>query len=160
MGVVRCARGCIAVNVCLNELERKERRVLPMEFGAPVEPHAPLGEPRGEALWLEPLPDDPEQSAVDRESVELAFVAAVQYLPPNQRAALIIFVVVLGRRLPLGRGLPAERDSRYSPPAAAAGRSGQDADRDHPRIKKTGSLPSRNTEQIQDRETSRLGMGV
>ena len=84
----------IAVNACLNELERKERRVLPVEFGAPAEPHAPLGEPAGEVLWLEPLPDDPEQSAVSRESVELAFVAAVQYLPANQRAALIMFDVL------------------------------------------------------------------
>jgi RNA polymerase sigma-70 factor (ECF subfamily) len=84
----------IAVNACLNELERKERRVLPMEFGAPAEPHSPLGEPLGEVLWLEPFPDDPEQSAINRESVELAFVAAVQHLPPSQRAALIMFDVL------------------------------------------------------------------
>src|SRR5471030_2426049 len=68
----------IAVNACLNELERKERRILPMELGAPAEPHVPLAEPLGEVLWLEPFVD-PEQSAVDAESIELAFVAAVQY---------------------------------------------------------------------------------
>jgi RNA polymerase sigma-70 factor (ECF subfamily) len=84
----------IAVNACLNELQRKERRVLPMEFGDPADPHTPLGEPFGEALWLEPFPDDPEWNAVDRESVELAFVAAVQYLPANQRVALIMFDVL------------------------------------------------------------------
>ena len=84
----------IAVNACLNELERKERRVLPIGFGAPAEPHAPLGEPLGEVLWVDPFPGDPEQSAVERESVELAFVAAVQYLPANQRAALIMFDVL------------------------------------------------------------------
>jgi RNA polymerase sigma-70 factor, ECF subfamily len=84
----------IAVNACLNDLERKERRVLPMEFGAAAEPHQVVGEPLGEVMWLEPFLDDPEQSAVDGESVELAFVAAVQYLPANQRAALIMFDVL------------------------------------------------------------------
>jgi RNA polymerase sigma-70 factor, ECF subfamily len=84
----------IAVNACLNELERKERRVLPVELGPAAEPHAPLGEPLGDAPWLEPLPDDPEQRAADRESVELAFVAAVQHLTANQRAALIMFDVL------------------------------------------------------------------
>ena len=84
----------IAVNACLNELERKERRVLPMEFGGPADPHTPLGEPLGEVLWLEPFLDDPEWNAIDRESVELAFVAAVQHLPANQRVALIMFDVL------------------------------------------------------------------
>lgn len=84
----------IAVNACLNELERKERRVLPMELGPAAEPHAPLGEPLMEIPWLEAFPEDPEQRAADRESVELAFVAAVQHLPPNQRAALIMFDVL------------------------------------------------------------------
>jgi len=84
----------IAVNACLNELGRKERRILPMEFGAPAEAHARLSEPFGEVQWLEPYPDGPEQSVVERESVELAFVAAVQCLPANQRAALIMFDVL------------------------------------------------------------------
>ena len=84
----------IAVNACLNDLERKERRVLPMELERAGEPHAALGEPLGEVMWLEPFPDAPEQSAVDGERVELAFVAAVQHLPPNQRAALIMFDVL------------------------------------------------------------------
>lgn len=56
----------IAVNACMNELERKERRVLPTEYGPAAEPHARLGEPLGDVPWLEPLPDDPEQSASDR----------------------------------------------------------------------------------------------
>jgi RNA polymerase sigma-70 factor, ECF subfamily len=84
----------IAVNACLNDLERKERRVLPMEFGPAGDPHAVVGEPLGEVLWLEPFLDDPEQRAVDGESVELAFVAAVQHLPASQRAALIMFDVL------------------------------------------------------------------
>lgn len=84
----------IAVNACLNELARKERRVLPIEFGPAAPPHTPLGDALGEVPWLEPFPDDPEQRATDRESVELAFVAAVQHLPSNQRAALIMFDVL------------------------------------------------------------------
>jgi RNA polymerase sigma-70 factor, ECF subfamily len=84
----------IAVNACLNELARKERRILPMELGAPAEPHASLHDPVTETLWLEPFPDDPEQTAIDRESIELAFVAAVQHLPANQRVALIMFDVL------------------------------------------------------------------
>ena len=84
----------IATNACLNELERKERRVLPVEFG----PAAEAGTARYASLdgapWLEPLPDDPEQHAMDRESVELAFVAAVQHLPAKQRVALLMFDVL------------------------------------------------------------------
>ena len=84
----------ITVNACLSELERKERRVLPMELGPAAEAHAPLGEPLGEVMWLEPFPGDPGERAEERESIELAFVAAVQHLPPNQRAALIMFDVL------------------------------------------------------------------
>lgn len=84
----------IVVNTCLNELDKKERRVLPIEYGPANEDRAPLAEPLPEVPWLEPLPDDPEQSAADRETVELAFVAAVQHLAPNQRAALILFDVL------------------------------------------------------------------
>jgi RNA polymerase sigma-70 factor, ECF subfamily len=84
----------IATNACLNELSRKERRVLPVELGPAEESGGPPGEPLAEVLWIEPLPDDPAQRAADRESVELAFVAAVQHLPPNQRAALIMFDVL------------------------------------------------------------------
>jgi RNA polymerase sigma-70 factor (ECF subfamily) len=84
----------IATNACLNELDRKERRILPVEFGPMSEQGEPFSEPRGEVPWLEPFPADPEQSAAEREGVELAFVAAVQHLPPNQRAALIMFEVL------------------------------------------------------------------
>jgi RNA polymerase sigma-70 factor, ECF subfamily len=83
----------IAVNACLNELARKERRVLPLEYGPEAEPGDPF-ERLEDVLWLEPTPTDPQQRAEDLESVELAFVAAVQHLPPNQRAALIMFDVL------------------------------------------------------------------
>jgi RNA polymerase sigma-70 factor, ECF subfamily len=84
----------IAVNACLNELERKERRVLPVDLGPAAEPHDALDEPLEEVLWLEPLADDPQERAAERETVALAFVAALQHLPPNQRAALIMFDVL------------------------------------------------------------------
>jgi RNA polymerase sigma-70 factor (ECF subfamily) len=83
----------IAHNACLNELERKERRVLPVDYGPAAEPGSPFDDPRNELPWLEPFPDGPE-SAAERESVELAFVAAVQHLPANQRAALLMFDVL------------------------------------------------------------------
>jgi RNA polymerase sigma-70 factor (ECF subfamily) len=84
----------IATNACLNALERKERRVLPVEFGPAAHADTALYESLDGALWLEPLPDDPAQRIADRESVELAFVAAVQHLPPNQRVALLMFDVL------------------------------------------------------------------
>ncbi len=84
----------IATNACLNELDRKERRVLPVEFGPPAEADSAVFESVHDVLWLEPLPDDPAQRAVDRESVELAFVAAMQHLPANQRVALLMFDVL------------------------------------------------------------------
>ena len=48
----------IAINACLNELERKARRVLPVELGPAAKPHDTFDEPLQEVLWLEPLPDD------------------------------------------------------------------------------------------------------
>jgi RNA polymerase sigma-70 factor, ECF subfamily len=84
----------IATNACLNELDRKERRVLPVEFGPAAEADSAVYESLDDVRWLEPLPDDPAQRAVDRESVELAFVAAMQHLPANQRVALLMFDVL------------------------------------------------------------------
>lgn len=84
----------IATNACLNELDRKERRVLPIDFAAAAGSDTALGEPLLEVPWLEPFPDDPEHHAADREAVELAFVAAVQHLSPNQRAAMLMFDVL------------------------------------------------------------------
>jgi RNA polymerase sigma-70 factor, ECF subfamily len=84
----------IATNACLNELHRKERRVLPVDVIPASGTGAPLGEPLHEVPWLEPVTDDPEQRVADRESVELAFVAAVQHLSANERAALLMFDVL------------------------------------------------------------------
>ncbi|MFF5171122.1 sigma-70 family RNA polymerase sigma factor [Micromonospora sp. NPDC000089] len=87
----------IAHNVCLDQLAGRARRALPMDVGAPSAPTAAaLDGPAGE--WLGPAPDavlltahaDPAELAVARESVRLAFVAALQHLPPRQRAVLIL----------------------------------------------------------------------
>jgi len=83
----------IATNACLRALERRPPRVLPIDYGPPADPHdSPVG-PLVESVWIEPFPD--ERLAVDasyeqREAVELAFIAALQYLPARQRAVLIL----------------------------------------------------------------------
>jgi len=84
----------IATNACLTAIEGRGRRPLPSGLVAPSEdPSAPLV--RGEVTWLQPLPDallgaDPGKAAVDRGSLRLAFVAAVQHLSARQRATLIL----------------------------------------------------------------------
>lgn len=85
----------IATNVCLTALEGRAKRPLPTGLGQPSsDPDTPLSEPQ-EVPWLSPLPDAmggsaPEDAAEQRESVQLAFVAALQHLPPRQRAALVL----------------------------------------------------------------------
>jgi RNA polymerase sigma-70 factor (ECF subfamily) len=86
----------IATNVCLTALEGRARRPLPAGLGAPSsEAGAPLEE-RGEIPWLEPVPDavvetsDPAAVVADRDTIRLAFVAALQHLPARQRAVLIL----------------------------------------------------------------------
>jgi RNA polymerase sigma-70 factor, ECF subfamily len=79
----------IATNVCLDMLNGKERRIRPLELGDPGGLDSPLTT-RGEASWLEPLPADPAEVAQERETLKLAFVAALQHLPAQQRAVLIL----------------------------------------------------------------------
>jgi RNA polymerase sigma-70 factor (ECF subfamily) len=79
----------IATNVCLDMLNGKERRIRPLELGDPGGLDSPLTT-RGEASWLEPIPADPAEVAEERETLKLAFVAALQHLPPQQRAVLIL----------------------------------------------------------------------
>jgi RNA polymerase sigma-70 factor, ECF subfamily len=88
----------IATNVCLSMLGASQRRARPMDLTSPGTADRPLPEPLPEATWIEPVPDarvvpaggDPAEVAVARESVRLAFVAALQHLPPRQRAVLIL----------------------------------------------------------------------
>lgn len=89
----------IATNTCLNALNGKQRRVLPSGLGAPTDdPDATSVLDLGTS-WLQPLPDDatrpsagtdPIEIVVHRESVGLALVAALQYLPPRQRAVFLL----------------------------------------------------------------------
>ena len=95
----------IATNTCLTQIERRPKRVLPVDYGPATDPHDPPGEPVVESVWVEPYPDEalgvedgpaaPEARYEQREAVELAFIAALQHLPATQRAVLI-FREVLG----------------------------------------------------------------
>src|SRR6202030_23556 len=88
----------IATNSCLRLIERRPRRVLPIDYGPPADAHDEPAAPLVESVWIEPYPDAavvdgyaaPEARYEQRESVELAFVAALQHLPARQRAVLIL----------------------------------------------------------------------
>jgi RNA polymerase sigma-70 factor, ECF subfamily len=90
----------IATNTCLDAIARRPKRVLPIDYGPAADPHEGPGEPIVESVWVEPYPDEklgledgfaaPDAHYERRESVELAFVAALQHLPATQRAVLIL----------------------------------------------------------------------
>ena len=89
----------IATNACLRALENGGRRPLPSGLGGPGEyPEAPMALARPEVPWLQPIPDalvsagfaDPAEIVTSRQSVRLALIAALQYLPARQRAVLIL----------------------------------------------------------------------
>jgi RNA polymerase sigma-70 factor (ECF subfamily) len=88
----------IATNVCLDMRGASQRRARPVDLSAAGTTDQGLGPPLSEATWIEPVPDDraiaaggdPADVAVARESIRLAFVAALQHLPPRQRAVLIL----------------------------------------------------------------------
>jgi RNA polymerase sigma-70 factor, ECF subfamily len=88
----------IVTNVCLDMLNGRERRARPMDLGPAQSADTPLPEPLPEVTWIDPIPDgrvlpsngDPAEVAELRETIRLAFVAALQHLPPLQRAVLIL----------------------------------------------------------------------
>src|SRR5215218_5083813 len=93
----------IATNVCLDMLKGRERRARPMDLGPAQSSSSPPGPTLPEVAWLQPIPDasviaaapdDPAELALSRETIRLAFVAALQHLPPRQRAVLILCEVL------------------------------------------------------------------
>jgi RNA polymerase sigma-70 factor (ECF subfamily) len=86
----------IATNTCLRAIERRPKRMLPIDVAAAADPHDALADAVREPVWLEPYPDGeleaarPDARYDQRESVELAFIAALQHLPARQRAVLIL----------------------------------------------------------------------
>ena len=91
----------IGTNVCLDMLTGRERRARPMDLGPAREPIEANLNVLPETTWIQPIPDglvtpegDPADVAVARETIRLAFVAALQHLPPRQRAALILCEVL------------------------------------------------------------------
>jgi RNA polymerase sigma-70 factor, ECF subfamily len=90
----------IATNACLKAIGRRPKRVLPIDYGPAADPHDGPSAPLAESFWVEPYPDEtlgladglagPDARYEQRESVELAFVAALQHLPARQRAVLIL----------------------------------------------------------------------
>jgi RNA polymerase sigma-70 factor (ECF subfamily) len=88
----------IATNVCFDLLNGKQRRARPMDLGPASTADSVLTPPLPESTWLQPMPDgrvlpaetDPAELAVERDTIRLAFVAALQHLPARQRAVLIL----------------------------------------------------------------------
>jgi RNA polymerase sigma-70 factor (ECF subfamily) len=90
----------IATNTSLTQIERRPKRVLPIDHGPATDPSLGPGEPVVESVWIEPYPDEelgiedgragPEARYEQREGIELAFIAALQHLPGTQRAVLIL----------------------------------------------------------------------
>jgi RNA polymerase sigma-70 factor (ECF subfamily) len=88
----------VATSACLDAVDRRRPRALPLDLGPPADPDAPMPPPRLEPVWLEPCPEalyedaspSPEARYGARESVALAFLTALQLLPARQRAVLIL----------------------------------------------------------------------
>jgi RNA polymerase sigma-70 factor (TIGR02960 family) len=97
-GTLRAWLYAIATSICLDMLRGRQRRARPVDLGPAAHAGEPLGAPLADDTWIGPIPDravlpaegDPAELAAQRESIRLAFVAALQHLPPRQRAVLIL----------------------------------------------------------------------
>jgi RNA polymerase sigma-70 factor (ECF subfamily) len=130
----------IATNVCLDMLKGRERRAVPMDFGPAREPLESNLHTRSEVTWIEPIPDslltaeaDPADVVVAHETIKLAFIAALQHLPPRQRAVLILCEVLRWQASEVGQLLDTTTASvnsalqRARATIAASGISADDA---------------------------------
>ncbi|REE97008.1 sigma-70 family RNA polymerase sigma factor [Thermomonospora umbrina] len=110
-GTARAWLFAIATNVCLDMLRGAERRARAIDLGPASQPGDPLGAPLAESTWVLPIPDgrvrpdgaDPADLVAARETIRLAFVAALQHLPPRQRAVLILRDVLSWRASEVAR---------------------------------------------------------
>ncbi|MGH2871622.1 MAG: sigma-70 family RNA polymerase sigma factor [Solirubrobacteraceae bacterium] len=109
----------IATNVCLDMLKGRRRRALPIELAPRGAGEFMMGDPRPEATWVQPIPDallvsddgDPVVVAIARETVRLAFIAALQHLAPRQRAVLILRDVLSWRASEVAELLETSEDA-------------------------------------------------
>jgi len=110
----------IATNVCIDAATDRRRRAMPMDLAAPDDGRGSPGAPLAESLWLSPIPtgnvdaDDPAERALSRESIQLAFVAALQHLLPRQRAVLILRDVLRFRAAEVAALLETSVDAVHS----------------------------------------------
>ena len=132
----------IATNVCLDMLKGRQRRAVPMDLGPAQAPIIDNLRTRPKATWIEPIPGgalaepDPADAVVAGESIRLAFVAALQLLPPKQRAVLILCEVLRWQASEvaelLGLSIPsvnsALQRARATLEARSVGRDGADRD--------------------------------
>jgi RNA polymerase sigma-70 factor (ECF subfamily) len=146
----------IATNACLDVIGRRPQRVLPVDFGPSADPHDAIKAPIAESVWVEPYPDQmfdlgerllgPEARYEQREGVELAFVAALQHLPAQQRAVLILREVL---------GFSAKEvadvlDSTVASVNSALQRARRATDERLPELSQQATLRSLGDERIQD----------
>ena len=156
----------IATNVSLRAIERRPSRVLPIDYGPPADPHQPIQAPLLESVWIEPYPDEqlglddglagPEARYEQRESIELAFIAALQLLPPRQRAVLILRDVLGFSGAEVAQALETTPASVYS----ALQRAHATLDERRPDRSQQATLRSLGDEQLTgDRRTLRRSLG-
>ncbi|HSL24834.1 MAG TPA: sigma-70 family RNA polymerase sigma factor [Acidimicrobiia bacterium] len=151
----------IASNVCLDMLKANQRRARPMDLSGALTADDPLAPPLAETTWIEPVPDgraltasdDPAEQAVARESIRLAFIAALQHLPPRQRAVLILRDVLAWRASEVAQLLDTTVASANSTlqraRAALAARNLSAADLSEPKVETERSLLDRYVDAFQ-----------
>jgi RNA polymerase sigma-70 factor (ECF subfamily) len=151
----------IATNAALDIARHRSRREFAVDLGAPAQAGAELAAPLTELPWLEPFPDrwltpagelTPEARYEQRESVELAFVAAVQHLPPLQRAVLLLREVAGFSAAEIAGQLGTSADLGQRPARGGRLRARRGRRPVHPRVdRRAYALPGRGQDRRRDR---------